>query len=199
MNFMAYAEQCFWYTKIPEESDTRKVYELTAWPNRKCSPSDELVNYVIALLLQKLDARSDSMGQANVESFLRTYNYLLSLTDANLIYQEVSRCIDVAKMVSRAEKYKICNDETLNARAEAPRYGNLIRDMQNIPTLKKVLIETLEVGRDAMNPGPRAIIANALDIAAKDYGWSQFTDDTSLLCILGLSPRKNGHRRYRPL
>ena len=135
------------------------------------------------------------MGQANVESFLRTYKYILSLTDVNPIYLEVSRCIGVDKLVSRSEKYKMCNDEALNANSEALRYGNLIRDMKNIPALKKVLIETLAVGREAMNPGPRAIIANALGISAHDYDWSRFTDGTSLLGISALASRKNGRRR----
>ena len=103
---MSYAEPRFRYTKIPDASEIAEVHELTYRPARKCSPPEELVNYIVALLLQKLAACSDSADKANAESFMYTYKHLLSLTDVNILYREVPMCLDVAKLAPRAENTK---------------------------------------------------------------------------------------------
>ena len=71
--------------------------------------------------------------------------------------------------------------------------------MTSIPTMGKVHIETLAVGREAVNHGPLAIIANALANAPMAYERPQFADGTSTLGISALASRENGRRRYRPL
>ena len=178
---MSFSEECLRYCRAPEEGRIENLGKLVAWPDRFQAPSDELAHYNFALLFQQLSQLSDSLDQAGMETFLRIHSFLKSLTDISQVYLECFRCLQLAKLIARAEKFKMGKDEDLNAKIEGGRIAALLEGMRKIHTLKKFLIEAIAVGREPMGAAPRAIIGNYLKKSADNYSFVDFSDGTLVI------------------
>ena len=58
--------------------------------------------------------------------------------------------------------------------ATSERYAKMVEETKSLADLKRVFIEPLAVGRESMQDGPRADIANIVTGAANAYDWQSF-------------------------
>ena len=100
------------------------------------------------------------MDATSLKSFLVIHTVLEPYVERNLAFMELSRCLNLSGLITRAMKLRGDDQEYLNSIAISQRYAKQVAGISDITSLRRVMIEIIAVGRGSMQGGPRAAIAN---------------------------------------